>query len=199
MPKKTPKPFDPAKYIKNEKDADLALQVAIEEDPGDGSLIEETLSNIKRAFKGKPLPFTDSRGYLDDDQFDDWVECGQVKARIYDNLTVEVNPYALLLMVYREVEGEPDYNSNGWSRKKTEDEVRAVKWREPFLYAPPDEWLHCFVAGFPRNWFKPLDLSEEEIARAASEMLLYLKISLQYAALKPVITPNYEEMERLRK
>lgn len=49
MPKKTPKPFDPAEYIRTDEDAAYALQAAFLEDPGDGSVICETLGYIARS------------------------------------------------------------------------------------------------------------------------------------------------------
>lgn len=49
MPVKTPKPFDPADFIHSDEDAAYALQAAFLEDPGDGTVICSTLSNIARA------------------------------------------------------------------------------------------------------------------------------------------------------
>lgn len=43
------KNFDPLDYLKTEKDFQLALEAAFEEDPGDGSLIAATLGDIAKA------------------------------------------------------------------------------------------------------------------------------------------------------
>lgn len=43
------KNFDPLDYLKTEKDFQLALKAAFEEDPGDGSLIAATLGDIAKA------------------------------------------------------------------------------------------------------------------------------------------------------
>ncbi len=43
------KNFDPLDHLKTEKDFQLALEAAFEEDPGDGSLIAATLGDIAKA------------------------------------------------------------------------------------------------------------------------------------------------------
>lgn len=43
------KDFDPAEYIQDDEDVAAAIQVAFEDDPGDGSLIRSTLNTIARA------------------------------------------------------------------------------------------------------------------------------------------------------
>ena len=43
------KTFNPLDYLKTEKDFQLALKAAYEEDPGDGSLIAATLGDIAKA------------------------------------------------------------------------------------------------------------------------------------------------------